>query len=108
MKQRLGIAAALLPILSSSSWTNPRTVSTPPGSSRSARSCSTSVPPDTPSVVSSHLLSEVESICSYVVVIRFGVLVFSGPIEQLMDRAETRVEITPESSATSTAPQRPS
>ena len=47
-------------------------------------------------IVSSHLLSEIETICSYVVVIRFGVLVFSGPIAELMSRAHTRVDVAPE------------
>jgi ABC-2 type transport system ATP-binding protein len=47
-------------------------------------------------VVSSHLLSEIETICTYVVVIRFGVLVFSGPISELLDRADTSVVVLPE------------
>jgi len=44
-------------------------------------------------VVSSHLLSELESICDHLVIIRFGTLLFSGPITTLLDRAVSYVDI---------------
>ncbi len=96
MKQRLGIAAALLPDPELLVLDEPTNGLDPAGIveirallqalGRSGRTV----------VVSSHLLSEIETICSHVVVIRFGVLVFSGPIEALLARAATRVEVAPE------------
>jgi ABC-2 type transport system ATP-binding protein len=47
-------------------------------------------------VVSSHLLSELEAICTYLVIIRFGELLFAGPINELMGRTGTHVDLAPE------------
>ena len=45
---------------------------------------------------SSHLLSEIESICTDVVVVRFGVLVFAGPVTELLERSAVHVDVSPE------------
>ena len=50
-------------------------------------------------VVSSHLLSEIQAMADFLVVIRFGELVYSGSLEGLMGRASERVVATPESGA---------
>jgi ABC-2 type transport system ATP-binding protein len=50
-------------------------------------------------VVSSHLLGEIQAMADYLVVIRFGELVYSGSLEGLMDRASERVVAAPESGA---------
>ena len=47
-------------------------------------------------IVSSHLLSEIESICTYLVIIRFGVLMYTGPMADLLTRAESHIVIEPE------------
>lgn len=96
MKQRLGIAAALLPDPELLILDEPTNGLDPAGIVEIRALLRHLGGTGHTVVVSSHLLSEIESICSYVVVIRFGVLVFSGPIGQLMDRAETRVEVAPE------------
>jgi ABC-2 type transport system ATP-binding protein len=50
-------------------------------------------------VVSSHLLSEIQAMADFLVVIRFGELVYSGSLEGMMGRASERVVATPESDA---------
>jgi ABC-2 type transport system ATP-binding protein len=99
MKQRLGIAAALLPDPALLVLDEPTNGLDPAGIveirallQRLGRSGRTVV-------VSSHLLSEIESICSHLVVIRFGVLLYNGPIEGLLARAATHVDIAPEHAA---------
>ena len=47
-------------------------------------------------VVSSHQLSEIEAVCDYLVVIRFGKLIFSGPMAEVMKRTREYVEIAAE------------
>ena len=47
-------------------------------------------------VVSSHLLSELQTICSHLVIIRFGELVFAGPISELLARTAVHVDFAPE------------
>ena len=96
MKQRLGIAAALLPDPELLILDEPTNGLDPAGIVEIRALLQRLGSSGHTVVVSSHLLSEIETICSYVVVIRFGVLVFSGPIEHLMDRAQTRVEVAPE------------
>jgi ABC-2 type transport system ATP-binding protein len=44
-------------------------------------------------VVSSHLLSEIETICDHIVVIRFGELMFAGPLAELVARTSPHVDI---------------
>ena len=49
-------------------------------------------------IVSSHLLSEIEAACDHVIVIRFGELMFSGPIDELMARTREHIDIRAEHS----------
>lgn len=99
MKQRLGIACALLADPQLLILDEPTNGLDPSGIveirdllqslGRSGRTV----------VVSSHLLSEIESICGYLVVIRFGVLMYAGPMADLLSRAQSRIEISPEHDA---------
>ena len=50
-------------------------------------------------VVSSHLLGEIQAMADFLVVIRFGELVYSGSLEGLMEHASERVVAAPESGA---------
>lgn len=96
MKQRLGIAAALLPdpqLLLLDEPTNgldPAGIVEIRGLLQSLGRTGRTV------VVSSHLLSEIESICTDVVVLRFGVLMFAGPVTDLLERSTVQVEVRPE------------
>ncbi len=96
MKQRLGIAAALLPDPRLLVLDEPTNGLDPAGIVEIRALLGRLGSSGRTVVVSSHLLSEIETICSHVVVLRFGVLVFSGPITELMARAGTRVEVAPE------------
>ncbi|MGU3435894.1 ABC transporter ATP-binding protein [Actinomycetes bacterium M1A6_2h] len=96
MKQRLGIAAALLPDPALLILDEPTNGLDPAGIVEIRTLLQRLGTEGRTVVVSSHLMTEIESICSHVVVIRFGVLMFSGPIAELMDRADTRIDIAPE------------
>ena len=96
MKQRLGIAAALLPDPKLLILDEPTNGLDPAGIVEIRALLQGLGSSGRTVIVSSHLLSEIETICSHVVVIRFGVLVFSGPIAELMSRAHTRVDVAPE------------
>jgi ABC-2 type transport system ATP-binding protein len=94
MRARLALAQALLPKPpNSSSSTNPPTVSIPRASTRCAR------PSDDSTgnlgltiLLSSHLLSEVEQLCSRIAVIHGGRKVFDGSIEEAT-RGRNRVRL---------------
>jgi ABC-2 type transport system ATP-binding protein len=96
MKQRLGIAAALLPdpqLLLLDEPTNgldPAGIVEIRGLLQSLGETGRTV------IVSSHLLSEIESICTHLVIIRFGVLMYTGPIADLLSQADSHVDIHPE------------
>ncbi|WP_018500407.1 ABC transporter ATP-binding protein [Parafrankia discariae] len=47
-------------------------------------------------LVSSHLLSEVEQICDWIIVVERGRLAYQGPTDGLMAATTTRVELRPE------------
>ncbi len=47
-------------------------------------------------LVSSHLLSEIEAACNQVVIIRFGEMLFSGPLAELTARTSAHVDVAPE------------
>ena len=96
MKQRLGIAAALLPdpeLLILDEPTNgldPAGIVEVRGLLQDLGHSGRTV------VVSSHLMSEIESICTHLVVIRFGVLLYSGPIGDLLAKATNHVDVEAE------------
>jgi ABC-2 type transport system ATP-binding protein len=96
MKQRLGIAAALLPdpeLLILDEPTNgldPAGIVEMRGLIRSFAGDGMTV------LVSSHLISEIEQICDYVVMIRAGRLVHQGPVADLRATQQRDVLIAPE------------
>ena len=47
-------------------------------------------------IVSSHQLSEIEAVCDHLVIIRFGELVFSGSMADVMKRTREHIDIAPE------------
>jgi ABC-2 type transport system ATP-binding protein len=49
-------------------------------------------------VVSSHLMAEIEAACDYIVVIRFGELLFAGPTEELLSQTSAHIDVRPEHS----------
>ena len=92
MRQRLGLAAALIRPRSCSCSTSPRTDWTPrePAVRAIVRDVGTG---GATVFVSSHLLSEVEQVCSHVGVMSHGRLVFSGSLHDLRAASGTRVRV---------------
>lgn len=99
MKQRLGIAAALLSEPELLILDEPTNGLDPAGIveirellrdlGRNGRTI----------VVSSHQLAEIEAVCDHLVVIRFGKLVFSGPMAEMMKRTREHIDIAAEHAA---------
>ena len=100
MKQRLGIAAGLLRPRDLMVLDEPTNGLDPQGT-REIRSLIKQIAADGTTVfVSSHLLAEVEQICSHVGVMSTGKLVFQGPLAELRSRGEPRILIrSPEAPA---------
>jgi ABC-2 type transport system ATP-binding protein len=96
MKQRLGIAAAMLPdpellILDEpANGLDPAGIVEIRGLLRSLGQAGRTV------IVSSHLLAEVQAACDYLVVVRFGELVFAGPMAEIMARTREHVDVRAE------------
>ncbi len=96
MKQRLGIAAALLPDPELLILDEPTNGLDPAGIveirellrelGRNGRTV----------IVSSHQLSEIEAVCDHLVVIRFGELVFAGPMAEVLTRSREHVDVAAE------------
>jgi ABC-2 type transport system ATP-binding protein len=96
MKQRLGIAAALLSDPEVLVLDEPTNGLDPAGIvevrellrelGRNGRTV----------IVSSHQLSEIQAVCDHLVVIRFGELVFAGPMAQVLQRTREHVDVAPE------------
>ena len=99
MKQRLGIAAALLPspeLLILDEPTNgldPAGIVEMRGLIRSFADDGITV------LVSSHLISEIEQVCDHVVMIRGGQLVHQGPVAELAAGRRPDVVVAPEHAA---------
>jgi ABC-2 type transport system ATP-binding protein len=99
MKQRLGIAAALLSDPDLLILDEPTNGLDPAGIveirellrdlGRNGRTV----------IVSSHQLSEIEAVCDHLVVIRFGKLIFSGPMAAMMSRTREHIYIASEHAA---------
>lgn len=98
MKQRLGIAAALLP--------NPKllildepTNGLDPAGIQEVRDLLESLSTKGVTVfVSSHLLSELEMISKYLVMLRKGRVVFAGPMQELLNRSKPTIIAKPTTS----------
>ena len=96
MKQRLGIAAALLSDPELILLDEPTNGLDPAGIveirellrdlGRNGRTV----------IVSSHQLSEIEAVCDHLIVIRFGQLIFSGPMTEMMKRSREHIDIAAE------------
>jgi ABC-2 type transport system ATP-binding protein len=96
MKQRLGIAAALLPDPQLLVLDEPTNGLDPAGIVEIRSLLQALGAAGRTVIVSSHLMSEIESICTYLVIIRFGVLMYAGPIADLLRRAESHVDVQAE------------
>jgi ABC-2 type transport system ATP-binding protein len=95
MKQRLAIAASLLRPRELVVLDEPTNGLDPQGT-REVRALIRQIAADGATVfVSSHLLAEVEQICTHVGVMRSGRLVFSGPLEDLRSGASRVLVRTP-------------
>ncbi|HSP51623.1 MAG TPA: ATP-binding cassette domain-containing protein [Cryobacterium sp.] len=96
MKQRLGIAAALLPDPALLILDEPTNGLDPAGIVEIRQLLKTLAAEGRTVVVSSHLLAEIQTACDHLVIIRFGELMFSGPISELLAQAGARIEVAPE------------
>ena len=93
MKQRLGIAASLLTPRELIVLDEPTNGLDPQGT-REVRGLIRQIAADGTTVfVSSHLLGEVEQVCSHVGVMRAGRLVFQGPLEELRATGAARIRV---------------
>ncbi len=93
MKQRLAVAAGLLQPRELMILDEPTNGLDPQGT-REIRSLMRQIAADGTTVfVSSHLLAEVDQICSDVGVMRTGELVFQGTLEELRSRGAARVQV---------------
>jgi ABC-2 type transport system ATP-binding protein len=96
MKQRLGIAAALLSDPELLILDEPTNGLDPAGIveirellrdlGRNGRTV----------IVSSHQLSEIQAVCDHLMVIRFGELIFAGPMIEVMKRSREHIDVAPE------------
>ena len=96
MKQRLAIAAALLPDPELLILDEPTNGLDPAGIVEVRNLLIELGSQGRTLMVSSHLLSEIEAACNQVVIIRFGELLFSGPLAELTARTSAHVELAPE------------
>ena len=96
MKQRLGIAVALLADPDLLILDEPTNGLDPAGIVEIRELLRRLAQDGRTVVVSSHLLSELEAICTYLVIIRFGELLFAGPITELRARTGAHVDFSPE------------
>ncbi|MBO9556202.1 ATP-binding cassette domain-containing protein [Cellulomonas sp.] len=99
MKQRLGIAAALLPDPELLVLDEPTNGLDPSGIVEIRTLLGALAREGRTVVVSSHLLAEIEAVCDHLVVIRFGELLYSGPVAALLERTHGHVEVKPEHAA---------
>lgn len=99
MKQRLGIAAALLGDPQLLLLDEPTNGLDPAGIVEIRSLLGRLAAEGRTIVVSSHLLSEIEAVCDHIVVIRFGEVMFTGPLAELVARAAPHVDLRPEHTA---------
>jgi ABC-2 type transport system ATP-binding protein len=96
MKQRLGIASALLPDPELLLLDEPTNGLDPAGIVEMRELLTAIGGSGRTIVVSSHLLSEIESVCDHLVIVRFGVLLYAGPIGELLAGAGATILLRPE------------
>ena len=97
MKQRLGIAAALLPSPKLLILDEP-TNGLDPAGIQEVRDLLEKLTADGVTVfVSSHLLSELEMISKFLVMLRKGHVVFAGPMQELLNRSKPTIIAKPSS-----------
>ena len=96
MKQRLGIAAALLPDPELLILDEPTNGLDPAGIVEIRELLRGLGDEGRTVVVSSHLLSEIEAACDTLAVIRYGELLYSGPLSDLVGQAGECIETVPE------------
>ena len=96
MKQRLGIAAALLPDPELLVLDEPTNGLDPAGIVEIRNLLKSLADGRRTVVVSSHLLSEIQAMVDYLVVLRFGELLYSGTLDDLIAQAPERVVAAPE------------
>lgn len=96
MKQRLGIAAALLPDPELLVLDEPTNGLDPAGIVEIRRLLRALGDDGRTVVVSSHLLGEIEAACDTLAVIRYGDLLYSGPLADLVTQAGECISAVPE------------
>jgi ABC-2 type transport system ATP-binding protein len=96
MKQRLGIASALLPDPDLLILDEPTNGLDPAGIAEIRSLLQSIATRGRTILVSSHLLAEVEQMCTHLVVIRSGRLVFQGEVSDLLGAQNIRVTARPE------------
>ena len=99
MKQRLGIAAALLSDPELLILDEPTNGLDPAGIVEIRELLRDLGREGRTVIVSSHQLSEIEAVCDHLVVIRFGKLVFSGPMAEMLKRTREHIDIAAEHAA---------
>lgn len=99
MKQRLGIAAALLGDPDLLILDEPTNGLDPAGIVEIRELLRALARAGRTVIVSSHLLSELEAICDHLVIIRYGELLFSGPMRDMLARTRAHIDIAPEHDA---------
>ena len=96
MKQRLGIAAALLSDPEVLILDEPTNGLDPAGIVEIREPLRGFGRDGRTVIVSSHQLSEIEAVCDHLMVIRFGELIFAGPMTEMMKRTREHVDIAAE------------
>ncbi len=96
MKQRLGIAAALLTGPNLLILDEPTNGLDPAGIVEIRALLRRLAAEGRTVIVSSHLLSEIEAICDHLVIIRFGEILFSGPMSEMLKRTRAHIDVSPE------------
>lgn len=95
MRQRLGIAAALLPDPALLVLDVPANGLDPAGILDIRALLARLADRGTSVIVSSHLLGEIESVCSHLVVMADGRLSFAGPLEEFLRDRQSTLRLTP-------------
>jgi ABC-2 type transport system ATP-binding protein len=96
MKQRLGIAVALLTDPDLLILDEPTNGLDPAGIVEIRELLRRLAAEGRTVIVSSHLLSELEAICTFLVIIRFGKLLFAGPMANLLERTAAHIDFATE------------